>query len=155
MALVIPWPSFRQALVRQLRANLVLKDGLLGDWTEGFAPQKTDFPLGVFALHYAPAEYDWTGVVNVVGFDVFIFSKVSAAEAASLYQLAFDTLQDARLYPTGQTSLSCRSVSSLSLIDNDAEGHVVYQTGGTWQALQAQSNPTLRDMSFTIDSVIG
>lgn len=155
MALVIPWPSFRQALVRQLRSNLVLKDGLLGDWTEGFAPQKTAFPRGIYQLHYAPSEYDWTGVVNIIGFDVFIFSKNSAAEAASLYQLAFDSLQDARLYPTGQTSLSCRSVSNLSLIDNDAEGHVVYQTGGTWQAIVAQSNPALRSLSFTIDSVIG
>lgn len=155
MALVVPWPSFRQALVRQLRSNLVLKDELPGDWTEGFAPQKTAFPLGIFALHFAPSQYDWTGVVNVVGFDVFVFSKESKAEADRLYQLAFDTLQDARLYPTGQTSLSCRQASSLSLTDNDDEGHVVYQSGGTWQSLVAQSNPALRTLAFTIDMTVG
>ena len=71
MALVTPWPSYRQALIRQLRSNLVLKDALLGDWSEGFAPQDTDYPLGVISLHFAPAEYDWTGMVKVIGFDVF------------------------------------------------------------------------------------
>lgn len=154
MALVIPWPSYRQALVQQLRSNLVLKGELLGDWSEGFAPQKTPYPLGVISLHYAPAEYDWTGMVTVIGFDVFVFSKKDIGEADSLDQLVFDTLQDARLYPAGQTSLTCRRTSSISLTDEDAAGNPVWQVGGTWQAITAQSNPTFRSLPFTIDATI-
>jgi len=153
MALVTPWPSYRQAIIRQLRSNLVLKDALVGDWSEGFAPQTTAYPLGVISLHYAPAEYDWTGMVTVIGFDVFVFSKDSG-EAASLDQLVFDTLQDAKLYPTGQTSLTCRRTSSISLTDNDAQGVAVWQLGGTYQGITAQSNPTLRTLNFTIDATI-
>jgi len=154
MALVTPWPSYRQALIRQLRQNLVLKDALSGDWSEGFAPQLTPYPLGVIALHFAPAEYDWTGMVTIIGFDVFVFSKVSFAEADSLDKLVFGTLQDAKLYPTGQTSLTCRRTSSISLADEDAQGVAVWQVGGTWQAVTAQSNPTLQTLPFTIDSTI-
>jgi hypothetical protein len=154
MALVTPWPSYRQAIIRQLRANLVLKDQLLGDWSEGFAPQDTDYPLGIIALHYAPDNYDWTGVVTIIGFDVFVFSKVDMAEADSLNQLVFDTLQDAKLYPTGQTSLKCRRTSSISLTDNDAQGVAVWQVGGTWEGITAQSNPRLVSLPFTIDSSI-
>jgi hypothetical protein len=154
MALVTPWPSYRQALIRQLRANLVLSDALLGDWSEGFAPQGTLYPLGIIALHYAPDEYDWTGMVTVIGFDVFVLSKEDVGEADRLNQLVFDTLQDARLYPTGQTSLKCRRTSSISLTDEDAQGVAVWQAGGTWEGTTAQSNPTLRTLPFTIDSVI-
>lgn len=153
MALVTPWPSFRQALVQRLRSNLVLKDQLPGDWSEGFAPQTTEYPLGVYSLHYAPAEYDWTGMVTILGFDVFVFSK-DQGEAASLDQLVFDTLQDARLYPTGQTSLTCRRTSSLSLTDVDSQGQAIFQMGGTWQAITAQSNPRLRTLPFTIDLTV-
>lgn len=154
MALVTPWPSYRQAVLRQLRSNLVLKDLLLGDWSEGFAPQNTDYPLGIISLHYAPAEYDWTGMVTIIGFDLFVVSKRDIGEADSLDQLVFDTLQDARLYPTGQTSLTCRRTSSISLTDEDAAGNAVWQVGGTWQAITAQSNPTLRSLPFTIDATI-
>lgn len=153
MALVTPWPSYRQAVLRQLRANLVLKGRLPGDWSEGFAPQEAAYPLGVISLHYAPAEYDWTGMVTIIGFDLFVFSKDNG-EAASLDQLVFDTLQDARLYPTGQTSLTCRRTSSISLTDVDGQGKAIYQMGGTWQAITAQSNPTLRTLPFTIDATI-
>lgn len=153
MVLVTPWPSYRQAIIRQLRSNLVLKAALLGDWSEGFAPQETPYPLGVISLHYAPAEYDWTGMVTIIGFDVFVFAKDSG-EAASLDQLVFDTLQDARLYPTGQTSLTCRRTSSISLTDLDAAGAAIWQLGGTWQGITAQSNPTPRTLPFTIDSSI-
>lgn len=154
MALVSPWPSFRQALVRQLRSNLVLKDELLGDWSEGVAPQSTAFPRGVFQLHFAPPEYDWTGMVTLIGFDVFVFSK-DQGEAASLDQLVFTTLQDALLVVVGQTSLKCRRASSLSLTDEDAAGNIIYQVGGTYQAITAQSNPTNVTLSFTLDSLIG
>jgi hypothetical protein len=133
---------------------LVLSDQLSGDWSEGFAPQGTTYPLGIIALHYAPDEYDWTGVVTVIGFDVFVISKSDVGEADRLNQLVFGTLQDARLYPTGQTSLKCRRTSSISLTDEDAQGVAVWQAGGTWEGITAQSNPALHSLSFTIDSSI-
>jgi hypothetical protein len=153
MPLVTPWPSVRQALIRQLRSNLVLAAGLSGDWSEGFAPPKTLYPLGVLSLHYAPSFYDWSGRVTFVGVDVFVFAKTSA-EAASLYALAFGTLQDARLVLTGQTSLQCRQTSDISLQDVDTEGKPVYQTGGVFEVRIAQSNPTLSTLVVTVDSTI-
>jgi len=151
--LVSPWPSVRQALIRQLRSNFVLAAELLGDWSEGFAPQKTSYPLGVLSLHYAPSMYDWSGVVTIIGVDVFVYAK-DQGQAASLDQLVFSTLQDAALVVTGQTSLMCRRSSSISLQDVDAEGKAVYQTGGVYEIRVAQTNPTLRAISFTVDSTI-
>ena len=153
MALLTPWPSIRQALIRQLRSNLVLAAGLSGDWSEGFAPQGTDYPLGVIALQYAPSAYDWSGRVVFVGVSVFVFAKTSG-EAASLYQLAFTTLQDARLTLTGQTSLQCRQTSDISLQDVDAEGKAIYQAGGVFEVRVAQSNPALRTLTFTADMTV-
>src|SRR5882672_6883327 len=98
VAIATPWPSYRQAVLQRLRSNLVLKDALLGDWAEGFAPQDTKYPLGLISLHYAPDEYDWTGEVVVIGFDVFVVSKVSSDEADSLAALAYISLQNAKLF---------------------------------------------------------
>ncbi len=153
MALVIPWPSVRQALIRQLRSNLVLEDGLPGDWSEGFAPPGTAYPRGIVSLHYAPAQYDWTGVVNILGVDVLIFAKTQG-EAASLFQLAFTTLQDQRLTVTGQTSLSCRFTSSLSLQDEDPQGKPIFEVGGVLEVRVTQSNPAQQSLVFTADSDI-
>lgn len=153
MALITPWPSLRQAIIRQLRSNLVLEGQLTGDWSEGFAPQTADYPLGVLSLHYAPADYDWTGVTYVIGFDVFVFAK-DTGQAASLDQLVFDTLQDARLATTGQTTLTCRRTSSISLTDVDDQGQAIWQLGGIWQAIITQSNPTRDEMTFTINADI-
>ena len=153
MPLVTPWPSIRQALIRQLRSNLVLAEGLPGDWSEGFAPQKTPYPLGVVYLHYAPSVPDTTGRVIFVGAGVVIFAK-DPGVAASLYQLAFTSLQDARLTMTGQTSLQCRQVSDISLTDVDSEGKAVYQVGGVFEVRVAQSNPALRTLTFTADATV-
>jgi len=153
MALVVPWPSVRQALIRQLRANLVLKDQLLGDWSEGFAPSGTAFPRGIVQLHYAPALLDWTGVVNIVGVDVLIFAKTKE-DADSAFQLVFTTLNNQRLTVTGQTSLSCLYTSGLSLQDEDAQGKPIFEVGGVFEIKVAQSNPVLRSVVFTADSDI-
>ena len=153
MALVTPWPTVRQALIRQLRANLVLKDALLGDWAEGIAPEGTVFPRGILSLHYAPSFYDWTGVTVVLGVDAFVFSR-DPGEAASLDQLVFTTLQDAKLIVTGQTSLTCRRISSLSLVDDDEKGQAVYQAGGVYEVWVAQSNPQNTSLSFTGDMTV-
>lgn len=152
-ALVPPWPSIRQAFIRLLRSNLVLEAGLPGDWSEGFAPQDTDYPLGVLSLHYLPSFYDWTGRTAFVGVDVVIFAK-DQGEAASLYQLTFNTLQDARLTLTGQTSLKCRQSSDIALSDVDTEGKAIYEVGGVFEVWVAQSNPSLGSLVFTADSTI-
>ena len=152
--LVTPWPSLRQALIRRLRSNLVLKAELLGDWAEGVDPQKAAYPLGLIALHYAPVEYDWSGQVVIAGVDVFVLAKTSG-EAGSLDQLAYSTLQNAALDPTGQTSLSCRRLSSISLVSPSEEGATIYQEGGIYEVRLEQSNPTLQTLSITADSTIG
>ena len=153
MALIPPWPSIRQAFLQQLRANLVLKAGLDGDWSEGFAPQKTPYPLGVVYLHYAPSFPDTTGRVAYIGVGVVIFSK-DQGEAASLYSLAFTSLDDTKLTLTGQTSLQCRETSSISLQDVDTEGKAIYEVGGIYEVRVSQSNPTLATLTFTADSTI-
>ena len=154
MALVVPWPSVRQAIVQSLRSNLVLEDGLPGDWSEGFAPPKAALPRGILQLHYNPALYDWTGVVNILGVDVLIFAETKG-EADRLFQLAFTTLQDQRLTVTEQTSLSCRFSSFISLQDEDAKGQPIHEVGGVLEIKVAQSNPALASLSFTADSDIG
>jgi hypothetical protein len=154
VGLVDPWPYVRQALVRTLRSNLVLKEALLGDWAEGVAPEDTLFPRGVYQLHYSPFEYDWTGFVSISGVDVSVFAKTQG-EAASLDQLVFSTLQDALLQVAGQTSLTCRRVSSFSLVEPAPEGtETVFQQGGVYSILTPQSNPTLRTLSTTMTSTI-
>lgn len=155
VALVDPWPYVRQAFVRQLRSNLVLKDALPGDWSEGVAPTDTPFPHGVFQLHYSPFEYDWTGFVAICGVDAIVFSQ-DQGEAARLDQLVFTTLQDARLSVAGQTSLTCRRVSSLSLTEGAPAGtQTVWQAGGIYSILAAQSNPVNRSITVTLTSTIG
>lgn len=153
MPLVPAWPSVRQAIVQQLRSNLVLEAGLLGDWSEGFAPPDTKYPIGTFWLHYDPSVYDTTGRVAYLGVGVSIWAK-DQGQAASLYSLAFTSLQDAKLTLAGQTSLQCRQSSDISLQDVDTEGKAVRQVGGIFEVRVAQSNPTLRTIVFTVNSTV-
>jgi hypothetical protein len=155
VALVDPWPYIRQAFVRQLRSNLVLEDELPGDWSEGVAPQGTPFPRGIFQLHYAPLEYDWTGFVAVVGVDAIVFAKDQGV-AGSLSQLVWTTLQDAVLEVAGQTSLTCRRVSSISLTEAAPDGtETVWQAGGIYSILAPQTNPSYRTLEVDLTSTIG
>lgn len=148
--MVSPWPSVRQALIRQLRANVPLSAALKGDWSEGFAPQQTAYPLGIIALAYQPVDYDWTGQVAIFGVDVSVYSK-DQGEAASLDQLVFATLQDAPLAVTGQTSLRCRLVSGRSLVELDEEGRAIFRTGGLYEVWASQEKPAARTLTFTLD----
>lgn len=152
--LVDPWLYVRQALLRRLRSNLVLEGELPGDWSEGVAPQGIVYPRGVYQLSFQPFEYDWTGFVALCGVIVTVFSK-SQGEAASLNQLVFSTLQDARLDIAGQSSLTCRRVSSISLVEPAAEGtETVFQQGGVYVVLAPQTTPTYRTLAVTMTSVI-
>jgi hypothetical protein len=155
IALVDPWVYLRQALVRQLRSNLVLEGRLPGGWSEGVAPDDTPYPRGVYQLHYSPNEYDWTGLVTIAGVDVGVFAQ-SQGEAASLNQLVFTSLQDARFELTGLTMLVCRRVSTYSLVDAAPDGTPTsFQEGGIYSLQVAQSNPTNRTLSITLNSTIG
>jgi len=153
VALVTPWPSVRQALIRHLRSNLVLADGLPGDWGEGFDPQDAAYPLGIVSLHYDPVMYDWSGQVALVGVDVLVFAK-DLGVASQLAQLAYTSLNDAKLTVSGQTSLSCRLQSGLSLPDVDKEGKAIYAVGGIYEVRVAQSNPTRVTLAVTLDCTI-
>jgi hypothetical protein len=153
VALLVPWPLVRQAILRRLRANLVLAASLPGDWSEGFAPQTTNYPLGVVSLIPSPSNYDWSGVVHDLYVDVAVFAE-DQGDAASIDQLAFTTLQDASLAVTGLTSLSCRRISNFSLQDVDQEGKAIYEPGGTYEVRVSQSNPTLSTLIVTLDSTI-
>ena len=155
MPLVTPWPGVRQALIRQLRSNLVLEAGMPGNrWGEGIDLQDTAYPLGLVTLHYDPVMYDWSGQVAMVGVDVVVISKSDMGEASQLAQLAYTSLHDVRLTVSGQTSLSCRFMSGISLVDVDKEGKAVYEAGGVYEALVAQSRPQLQTLSVSLDSTI-
>lgn len=155
VGLVDPWVYVRQALVRALRSNLVLEDALPGGWSESVAPSDTPFPRGVYQLQYQPFEYDWTGFVALCGVTIGVFAK-SQGDAASINQLVFTTLQDARLQVAGQTSLTCRRVSTFSLIDPAPEGtETTFEEGGVYSILAPQSNPVRRTLAGTLTSTIG
>lgn len=153
MGLTLPWPLARQAMIRALRANLPLAAALSGDWSEGEAPAKTDYPLGIISLVPSPGIYDWTGVVWDIYVDVVVFAY-DKGEADSLDQLAFTTLQDARLAVTGLTSLMCRRIGIISLPAVDDKGQSVYTSGGTFHVRIAQSTPTAQTLVVTGDSTI-
>lgn len=153
MPLLLPWPLVRQAIIRALRANLVLAAALPGDWAEAYEPTRTDYPFGTISLVPSPARYDWTGVVWDLLVDVVVFAK-DQGEATNLDQLVFTTLQDARLAVTGLTSLMCRRVGTISFPDTDAQGSTVYESGGTFRVVLAQSTPTAQTLIVTADSTI-
>jgi hypothetical protein len=124
-----------------------------GDWNEGAAPRGTTKPYGVLSLVPSPAIYDWTGVVHELIVDIVVFS-LDSGEAASLDQLMFTTLQDARLAVTGLTSLSCRRLGVISLQDVDEEGNTVYMAGGSWRIRVSQSRAGLQTLTVSVDMTI-
>jgi hypothetical protein len=155
MAMVDPWPSVRQAVIRQLRSNLVLKDQLPGDWSNGVAPADTPFPRGVIQLHYGPVERDWTGFTALLGFDIVVFAEDQGV-AASLTQLVFTSLNNTGLDVAGQTSLSCLFVSTFDVTEPAPEGtDTVFAPGAIYAVRTAQSNPVNRTLSVTLTSTIG
>ena len=122
----------KQALVQYLRADPALKAALTGGIHEALAPQKTEYPFLIYSLHYAPLDYLWGSVVQVIGVDVFVFSRDSV-EASNLDGLILTRLHDADLAVGGQDTLICRRVASLSFPDVDEEGKRIFQPGGTYE----------------------
>src|SRR5215471_1538698 len=64
------------ALVRRARA-MPTWSALSGGIHEGFAPEKTPYPLATYNLVYAPYEWDWTSPMLIGGYDVSVFSRLS------------------------------------------------------------------------------
>lgn len=127
----------KQALVQTLRANGALKAAVNGIH-EGVAPQGTNMPYVVYSVAYAPLEYDWTNVMQLAGFDIFVYAE-NSVDAGNIDQLVFDTLQDAALSVTGQTTLFCRRTGSLSGPEVNEEGRRVFQAGGTYEVWTDQT----------------
>jgi hypothetical protein len=143
----------KQALVQTLRSSSALRAELTGGIHEGFAPPKTAYPLLTYSVHYAPHNYLWGSLVNEVGFDVFVFAENSVV-ADNLDALVLAVLHDAELPVTGQSTLICRRVSSLSLPDSNEEGKKIYQVGGIYQVETDQPLPSIRSGSFTLQAEV-
>jgi hypothetical protein len=122
----------KQALVQTLRDDSVLKAALTGGIHEALAPQRTVYPFLVYSLHYAPLDYIWGSVIQTVGIDVFVFAR-NSVEASNLDGLVLTTLHDAQLSVSGQSTLICRRVASVSFPDVDEEGNRIFQAGGTYE----------------------
>ena len=145
-------PPVKQALVQTLRANAALKAAVHG-FHEGIAPQRTEYPYLVYDIAYAPLDYDWTGVVQRAGFDIFVYGD-NSVDAGNIDQLVLDTLHDAALGVTGQTTLYCRRTGSLSSSDIDETGRRVFQVGGTYEVWTDQHLPETTQSAFLVDAVI-
>jgi hypothetical protein len=143
----------KQALVQALRSDTALKAALPGGIHEGFAPPKTPYPLLTYTVHFAPHDYLWGSVMNDIGFDVFVFAENSVV-ADNLDALVLTALHDVELVVTGQSTLICRRVSSLSLPDSNEEGKKIYQVGGVYHVITDQPLPSIRRDAFTLDAVL-
>lgn len=155
VSLTDPWPMTRQALLRTLRANLVLAAELPseGDWNQSSLPQGSTFPYGVYSLAFGAPQYDTSGPVWIMGVDVVIHTG-DQGQATSLAQLVFSTLQDAKLDPTGLTSLICRRLGVISIADVDEQGAKVFTEGGTYEIRASAVNPTNRTLALTLDMTV-
>jgi hypothetical protein len=129
--------NIKQALVAALRANNTLKDAINGIY-EGFAPVKTRYPFVTYNFATAPYDFAWGSVMIQALVDIHVFSEKSV-EANNLDALVLNTLQDAALGVTGQSTLYCRRDMDLSETDVDEEGKKVYQIGGTYSIWTDQS----------------
>jgi hypothetical protein len=143
----------KQALVQYLRTSPELKALIVGGIHEGPAPSSVKYPFLTYQVHYAPMVYTWTSVTHEVGFDVFGWSDNSVV-ADNLDALLFTHLHDAALMVTGQSTLICRRVSSLSLPGYDDEGKKIYQAGGIYEVWTDQPLPTTETDSFIAAAVI-
>jgi hypothetical protein len=128
--------GIKQALVQTLRANTTLKAAVDG-FHEGFAPAETEYPFLVYQLVNAPYDYQWGAVTLMAHFDISIWDR-NSVDAGNLDALVADTLHDASLSVTGQSTLICRRVADLSSIDTDEEGQKVYRVGGTYVVWTSQ-----------------
>lgn len=122
----------KRALVQALRASGPLVAAINGGIHETIAPRKVKYPFVTYDLVSSPYEYDWTGVMIEAMFDVSIFAE-NPVDANNVDALVAAALNEAALAVSGQTTLLCRRVADMPTgPDVDAEGHRIYQVGGTY-----------------------
>lgn len=122
----------KRALVATLRSNVALKAALKGGIHEGFAPEKTQYPLMTYTLVYSPYAYMWGSAMLFAGIDINIWDY-SSVDANNIDALTTQTLHDVVLSVDGQTTLICRRVADLGNQDVDDEGKKIYMVGGTYE----------------------
>lgn len=125
----------KQALVKALRDNLALKAMVGSDGiNEGTEPRDVAYPYIVYSITHSYREWDSTNVTIIADVDVYSISD-QQVQAHSLDQLVADALEDKDLDMTssGQTSLTCRRIGDLSLLDVDGAGKRIYQMGGVYR----------------------
>ena len=126
-----------QSLVRILRSNAALKAAVAGFY-EGAAPAGTSLPF--VSYHLAGGGDTWTfGSVTkkpLIAIQVWSHDQV---EARNLDQLCLNTLWDAELAIDQQSTLLCRRMSDISLVNTDGAGQKVYQVGGMYRVWSDQN----------------
>lgn len=123
--------AIRRALVQTIRTAGVY--GSLRGIFPGFAPEKTDYPFGVYNQIAAPYEDAWGSRMIIAAYDVFVFSR-DEVEAHNLDQALADALDGAQLTVEDMSTLICRRVNDIPVSpDLDEEGKKVYQVGGTYE----------------------
>jgi hypothetical protein len=123
------------AIVARLRdaGRPAALDALTGIY-QGFAPEKASYPFATYNLAAGVYDYlfgDDTTLVAMV--DVFVFSR-NPVQAEDLDAAISGWLSDQTLSVTGQSTLLCRRVATPPVMpDEDDEGKIVYQWGGTYE----------------------
>jgi hypothetical protein len=127
-----------RALVAQLRSNGALKAALTGGIHEGVAPENVDYPFLVWTAAVPGVKEDtWNSRMLIALGDVVVVSR-SSVEASNLDQSALETLDEASLTVTGQSSLICHRVADIRFADQDEEGRKVYRVGGSYEIVTSQ-----------------
>ncbi len=143
----------RQALVQRLRSDPALQAVVPGDVHEGFAPPKTRRPWLTYQVVYSPIDYLWGSAITEIGIQVCVFAE-NSVDAHNIDALVLANLHDAELQVSGQSTLICRRMSSMSLAHEDEEGKKIYQVGGTYEIWIDQPLPHTESGSFTAGAEI-
>jgi hypothetical protein len=122
----------KQAFVQYLRADSTLKSAIKGIH-EGEAPRGAKMPFLMYSVAYAPFDYQWGSVMQLIGIDVFAFAE-NGVDAGNIDALVLTRLHDAELSVTGQSTLICRRVADVVIPPYvDEEGKRIHQVGGTYE----------------------
>lgn len=133
--------NITRALVQFMRAQTGLYAALTGGIHKGVAPEKFDYPMGVYRIVASPYEDDFGGDTRMIvaAVDVVFYSR-NPVDADDVDQSWAEVLDGAELTVTGQTTLICRRTNDLDLDPElDAEGKKVYPVGGTYEIWTDQS----------------
>jgi len=126
-----------RALVSTLRANATLKAAVTGFY-EAITPNDVEFPYVTYDLYGSTSKWDFSGAIYKPKFVVQIWSD-DQVQARTLDQLVNDTLWDADLGLSEQSTLLCRRVKDVSRVNDAGQGQRIYQVGGIYQIWTGQT----------------